>query len=156
MPRIVIDAGLADFVAPVEDLPGKILAHLRHAPVAAEVEQVVDAKLRSGLEKILILLRTRTSHDFSFYKRNTLHRRIERRMGIHQIGKIATYIRYLQENPQELDLLFKELLIGVTKFFRDPESWRIGKETCRLCDFLRIHGHLCVGGLIGVPQGVRS
>jgi two-component system CheB/CheR fusion protein len=128
MPRSVIDAGLADFVAPVEDLPGKIMAHLRHAPVAAEVEQVVDAKLRSGLEKILILLRTRTSHDFSFYKRNTLHRRIERRMGIHQIGKIATYIRYLQENPQELDLLFKELLIGVTRFFRDPESWRMMKE----------------------------
>ena len=81
--------------------------------------------MRSAMEKILILLRTRTGHDFTFYKRNTLYRRIERRMGIHQIDKIASYVRFLQENPQELDLLFKEFLIGVTTFFRDPLVWKI-------------------------------
>jgi two-component system CheB/CheR fusion protein len=78
----------------------------------------------SGFEKIVILLRSQTGHDFSLYKKNTVYRRIERRMGIHQIGRIAAYVRFLQENPQEPELLFKELLIGVTSFFRDPEAWK--------------------------------
>jgi two-component system CheB/CheR fusion protein len=85
-------------------------------------------KTQSALEKVVILLRAHTGHDFSLYKRNTLHRRIERRMGIHQINKMAAYIRYLQENSQELDLLFKELLIGVTNFFRDPAAWEHLRE----------------------------
>ena len=80
-------------------------------------------KTQSGLEKVVILLRSQTGHDFSLYKNTALYRRIERRMGIHQIDKIATYVRFLQTNPQELELLFRELLIGVTSFFRDPEAW---------------------------------
>src|SRR5208282_6360911 len=83
----------------------------------------LEDKTQSALEKAVVLLRAHTGHDFSLYKRNTLYRRIERRMGIHQIHKMAAYIRYLQENSQELDLLFKELLIGVTNFFRDPAAW---------------------------------
>jgi chemotaxis methyl-accepting protein methylase len=123
MPRSAIDAGLADVVAPVEALPGKIIAYLQHAPLIARPGLAQEDKAQSALEKIVILLRTQTGHDFSFYKKNTLYRRIERRMGIHQIDKITTYVRLLQENPQELELLFKELLIGVTSFFRDPEAW---------------------------------
>ena len=65
-------------------------------------------------EKVVILLRAQTGHDFSLYKKSTVYRRIERRMGIHQIGRIADYVRYLRENQQELDLLFGELLIGVS------------------------------------------
>src|SRR5206468_340679 len=84
---------------------------------------VLEDKTQSALEKAIILLRAHSGQDFSLYKRNTLYRRIERRMGIHQIARMATYVRYLQENPQELDLLFKELLIGVTNFFRDPAAW---------------------------------
>ena len=129
MPRSVIDAGLADIVAPVEDLPGRIMNYLSRTPLTAEPALTVDEKMHSALEKILILLRTRTTHDFSFYKRNTLYRRIERRMGIHQISRIAGYVRYLQENPQELELLFKELLIGVTSFFRDTAVWQTLAET---------------------------
>ena len=125
MPRSVIDAGLADIVAPVEDLPGRILAFLERSPFATEPEPPEDEPMQGGLQKILILLRTRTRHDFSCYKSNTLYRRIERRMGIHHIDKITVYVRYLQENPQELDLLFNELLIGVTSFFRDPQVWEI-------------------------------
>ena len=128
MPRNVIDAGLADIVAPVADLPGKILAYLQHTPSATKPAAALEDKLQSALEKILILLRTRTGHDFSQYKRNTIYRRIERRMGIHQIDKISTYVRYLQENSQELDLLFKELLIGVTSFFRDSLAWKQLRE----------------------------
>ena len=128
MPRSVIDAGLADIVAPVEELPARILAWLKRMPLAAKPEAAIEAKMRGALDKILVLLRTRTGHDFSFYKKNTLYRRVERRMGIHEIDKIATYVRFLHENPQELDLLFKEFLIGVTGFFRDPLAWQTLRE----------------------------
>jgi chemotaxis methyl-accepting protein methylase/PAS domain-containing protein len=123
MPSSAMDAGLADIVAPVEELPGKIIAYLQRTPLIVRKEMVLKVQTQSALEKAVILLRAHTGQDFSLYKRNTLYRRIERRMGIHQISKMAGYVRYLQENSQELDLLFKELLIGVTNFFRDPEAW---------------------------------
>jgi chemotaxis methyl-accepting protein methylase/PAS domain-containing protein len=123
MPRSAIDAGLADIVAPVGELPGKILAYLQRTPLLARTEMTLEDKTHGALEKIIVLLRTQTGNDFSYYKRNTLYRRVERRMGIHQITKMAGYVRYLQQNSQELDLLFKELLIGVTNFFRDPAVW---------------------------------
>ncbi len=123
MPRSVIDAGLADIVAPAGELPGKVLAYLQRTPHIARTEQALEAKTQSALEKVVVLLRAHTGNDFSFYKRNTLYRRIERRMGIHQISRMSAYVRYLQENSQELNLLFKELLIGVTNFFRDPAAW---------------------------------
>jgi len=123
MPRSAIEAGLADIVAPVEELPEKIVAFLRRAPLTAPADEAMEDKSQSALEKVVVLLRAHTGHDFSHYKRNTLYRRIERRMGIHQINRMVDYVRYLQENSQELDLLFKELLIGVTSFFRDPGVW---------------------------------
>ncbi len=128
MPRSAIGAGLADIVAPVDELPGKIIAYLQRTPLLAKPERPLEDKAQSALEKAVILLRLHTGHDFSLYKRNTLYRRIERRMGIHQIDKIGAYVRYLQENSQELDLLFKELLIGVTSFFRDPAAWEQLRE----------------------------
>jgi chemotaxis methyl-accepting protein methylase len=130
MPRSAINAGLADLVAPAEQLPGKIIGYLRHAVVIAKTEHSLEEKDQSALEKILILLRIKTGQDFSLYKKNTVYRRIERRMGIHQLDRIADYVRYLQETPQELEILFKELLIGVTSFFRDPAAWdRLQKES---------------------------
>jgi chemotaxis methyl-accepting protein methylase len=123
MPRSAIAAGLTDIVAPPEDLPAKIIGYLQHSLVIARNEELREEKDQSFLEKVLILLRARTGHDFSLYKKNTMYRRIERRMGIHQINKIGNYVRYLQENSQEVELLFKELLIGVTNFFRDPAAW---------------------------------
>jgi two-component system CheB/CheR fusion protein len=122
MPRSAIDAGLADLVAPVEDLPGRIIDYLRHTINIAKVDLSLERD-QSGLDKVLILLRSKTGHDFSLYKKTTVYRRIERRMGIHQIDRIASYVRYLQENSQEVELLFKELLIGVTSFFRDSAAW---------------------------------
>ncbi len=127
MPRSAIDADLADMVAPVEKLPARIIAYLKHTPLPA-AEVTLAAKTQHALEKVILLLRAHTGHDFSLYKTNTFYRRIERRMGIHQIGKIADYVRYLQENSQELDLLFKELLIGVTRFFRDAAVWEELRE----------------------------
>ncbi|MHB8799026.1 MAG: chemotaxis protein CheB [Thermoanaerobaculia bacterium] len=123
MPRSAIAAGLADVVAPVRELPKKILAYVRHAPLHVRTVPEPAEGDRSALEKVAIVLRGRTGHDFSLYKSSTVLRRIERRMGIHQIDRIATYVQYLQKNPQEVDLLFRELLIGVTSFFRDPAAW---------------------------------
>jgi two-component system CheB/CheR fusion protein len=123
MPRSAIDARLADIIAPASDLPEKILAFVRHRPIITEPEPQVEPRTGSTFDKVIILLRARTGHDFSLYKKNTVNRRVERRMAIHQIDRITDYVRFLQENPPELDLLFKELLIGVTSFFRDPAVW---------------------------------
>ena len=123
MPKSAVDAGLADVVAQVEALPDKIIAYLQHAPLISSSGFAQEEKTQSALGKVLILLRAQTGHDFSLYKKNTLYRRIKRRMGIHQIDKVNTYVRLLQENSYELELLFKELLIGVTSFFRDPDAW---------------------------------
>jgi two-component system CheB/CheR fusion protein len=126
MPKSAIDTGLVDIVATAEELPLRIVACLRHTPpgirrlVAAETETVEQ---NSGFDKICILLRARTGNDFSLYKKSTIYRRVERRMALHQIERISHYAMYLRENPQEVDLLFKELLIGVTSFFRDPSAW---------------------------------
>ena len=75
-----------------------------------------------------MLLRAHGGNDFSCYKKSTIDRRIERRMGVHQFNSLARYVRFLQENPQEVELLHKELLIGVTNFFRDPEMFDFLKE----------------------------
>lgn len=123
MPRSAIDTGLVDIAAAAELLYVRLAACLRYTPLTNRSESVLDDREQSGLDKIVILLRTHTGHDFSQYKKSTLYRRIERRMGLHQLDKIAHYVRYLQENPQERELLFKELLIGVTRFFRDPAAW---------------------------------
>ena len=128
MPKSAISTGLADAVATAEELPLKIIAYLNHKPLIAALEPDLADNDRIAFEKIVILLRSQTGHDFSLYKKTTIYRRIDRRMGIHQIDKLENYIRFLQENPQELQVLFKELLIGVTSFFRDPESWKQLKE----------------------------
>lgn len=124
MPRSAIDAGLADAVAPPQEIPQKILAYLRHLDSGRDAEAAMPAQAApGGLERIVRQLRIHTGHDFSRYKPNTLYRRIERRMGLHQIAAVSDYASYLRENPHELELLFRELLIGVTRFFRDPEVW---------------------------------
>jgi PAS domain S-box-containing protein len=123
MPRSAIEAGVADIVSPPESLAGRITSFLRHPLHELQQEPAQAAEILSALDRIVILLRDRSGNDFSLYKTNTLHRRIERRMAVHQIADLDGYVRYLRSNPQELDLLFKELLIGVTRFFRDPAVW---------------------------------
>lgn len=123
MPHSAIEHGVADIVAPVEELPNKIIAYLNHPALLKKADATLESKTQSSLEKIVILLRTQTGHDFSLYKKTTILRRIERRMGLHQITRIETYVRFLRENPQEAKILFQELLIGVTTFFRDPDAW---------------------------------
>ena len=123
MPRAAIKAGVADIVAPPEELSALIAAYLNHPSLQPTGEVPENRTIQSDLEKIVVLLRDRCHNDFSLYKTNTLARRIERRIAVHQLSDIADYVSYLQKNPQEIDLLFKELLIGVTNFFRDPAVW---------------------------------
>jgi len=123
MPNSAINAGLADIVARVEELPGKIVAYFQHGRRLATPNEDLAPTAKSALQKVFILLRSITGHDFSLYKKSTVNRRIERRMGLHQISSFSVYVRFLQANPQEAELLFKELLIGVTSFFREPAAW---------------------------------
>ncbi len=127
MPRSAIDAGVADVVAPAEELPQKIVAYVGRVQIAslADAQNTDEQKVADVgfLEKVIVLLRSQVGHDFSLYKKSTLSRRIERRMGLHQLTRIEDYLRYLRENPKESELLFNELLIGVTSFFRDAPVW---------------------------------
>jgi two-component system CheB/CheR fusion protein len=122
MPRSAIATGMVDFVLPPDEMPAKLLAYVAHAfgayhlPVSSEAIQQPD-----GLEKIFLLLRSQTGHDFSQYKRSTIVRRVERRMAVHLIDGLEDYLRYMQLTRGEADALFRELLIGVTSFFRDAE-----------------------------------
>jgi len=157
MPRSAIDSGLADIVAPVDDLPGRIIAYLQRVPLTQTPEPALEAKTQSALEKAIILLRAHTGQDFSLYKKSAFSRRIERRMGIHQIKRSADYVRYLQENSQELDLLFKELLIGVTSFFRDPAAWHeLCKKTLPALIASRPAGHVLRAWVPGCSTGEEA
>lgn len=122
MPRSAINAVQVDVIAKASELPRKLIEFIKHIPLSKSGSNSA-IKDTSNLEKIVILLRAQTGHDFSLYKKNTMFRRIERRMSVHQIDKIHNYVRFLQENPKETEILFKELLIGVTSFFRDAAVW---------------------------------
>ena len=129
MPRSAVDAGLADIVAPVEDLPAKILAFLQHVPLLNKPEEpFLGDKTQSVMEKAIILLRAQTGHDFSLYKPSTIRRRIQRRMAVQAIETIDNYVKFLQRAPAEGVALFRDLLIGVTHFFRDAEAFKFLEE----------------------------
>ena len=117
MPSSAIAAGYATQVLPADKMPQALLSgpRIQRAPMAAPVI--------SGINKILMQLRSATGHDFSQYKKSTIGRRIERRMSMHNIDSLDIYARYLKEHPGEVSRLFKELLINVTNFFRDPEAF---------------------------------
>jgi two-component system, chemotaxis family, CheB/CheR fusion protein len=130
MPRSAIAAGCADIIAPPAELPVRILAYVSRVPDSGIIVEEASPAAPSGtLQDIVTLLQRRTRHDFSLYKPSTLDRRIERRLMIHKIATLAEYAEFLAHSPQEADLLVKELLIGVTRFFRDPEVWQYLAET---------------------------
>jgi two-component system CheB/CheR fusion protein len=125
MPKSAIDTGLVDFALPVEAMPAELLRYGRH-PYLAQPSTAApeEDQFQNYLQKILLLIRSSLGHDFTHYKQTTIRRRIERRLAVHKIEEISTYYRYLQEQPQEVQTLFQELLISVTNFFRDPEAFQ--------------------------------
>ncbi|MBK9442836.1 MAG: PAS domain-containing protein [Comamonadaceae bacterium] len=123
MPQSAITAGYATHILPVEDMPAMLLQLNRQSAYRLSLPGTQPEKAISGINQILLQLRNATGHDFSLYKKNTTGRRIERRMAQHTIDDLAVYARFLRENPTEIQALFKELLINVTSFFRDPEAF---------------------------------
>ncbi len=130
MPRSVIATGLVDYELPPAEMATALIAYSSKAfNKNISADTVPAPKYENTLKKIFILMRAQTGHDFSSYKQNTVRRRIERRMAVHQIDSIEKYLKYLQQSNEEINALFKDLLIGVTNFFRDVDSFNSLNET---------------------------
>ncbi len=129
MPRSAIATELADFVLAPEKMAENLISYATHS-FGSDRKRVPSAipQRKEDLNKIYLLLRNQTGHDFTYYKPNTILRRIERRMTVNQFERLRDYVRYLQQYPLEVETLFKELLIGVSNFFRDPEAFETLKE----------------------------
>ena len=126
MPRSAIATGLIDYELKPADMPAQLIAYAAHAfGKPARLPGSALPMSENALKKIFVLLRAQTLHDFSQYKPNTVNRRVERRMAVHQIETMEEYIKYLQQEPAEVEALFRDLLIGVTSFFRDPEAFQV-------------------------------
>jgi two-component system CheB/CheR fusion protein len=124
MPQSAIDADCVDVVAPPQEMPARILQCLQMAKSnAVSLPPLTAASSADVLQAIVRLLHQQHKHDFSLYKPSTLLRRVERRMHVHQLPTMVAYLQHLQAHPQEQALLFSEMLIGVTAFFRDPQVW---------------------------------
>ena len=120
MPRSAIATGVVDLVLPPSAMMPQLAALTRRALPASRPATTATGDDDDALLSLFVLLRAQTSHDFSQYKRNTILRRVERRMAVHQIARLDEYARYCQQSPAEVAALFRDLLIGVTQFFRDP------------------------------------
>ncbi len=128
MPRNAIDTGMVDFILPVENMGEQLAQYIRHPFLKARQIPDLEKDLESRLQKIFMLIRNGTGHDFSHYKRSTIQRRIARRLAVHQIEGLNTYVKLLQESPDEVRILAKEMLITVTNFFRDPDAFEALRE----------------------------
>jgi two-component system CheB/CheR fusion protein len=130
MPRSAIATGLVDYILSPEKMPEQLVSYVKqfYATKTIKPEIIVTEQIANYLKKIIILIRTQNGVDFSQYKQSTLIRRIERRMSLHQIKNISDYVRYLQENQPESQILCKEFFIGVTSFFRDTAAFGVLKE----------------------------
>ncbi|MEW8398120.1 MAG: chemotaxis protein CheB [Candidatus Thiodiazotropha sp.] len=123
MPRSAIATGLVDYVLPPEEMPAQLLSYLKHPFTAKNEYASTMLTDEDGVTRIFALLRENNKIDFTYYKPTTIIRRIERRMAVNQIHDLKDYVRFLESYPVELNSLHKDLLIGVTSFFRDPEAF---------------------------------
>jgi len=119
MPRAAASTGLADFVLEPKDMPSQLVACLHHPYSTRSKNPAKDFENETGLTRLFSLLRAKTDVDFTFYKPTTINRRIERRIAVTQLADLEEYVRYLEQYPSEIAALYRELLIGVTSFFRD-------------------------------------
>jgi two-component system, chemotaxis family, CheB/CheR fusion protein len=141
MPQSAISTGVVDVVLPPGEMPRRLMEYARTAlkgasrapgparsPPQAPRPESPQAASPSGSpdawEMLFSLIRDQTGHDFSEYKDTTVHRRLQRRMAVHQIDRLEDYVRFLNASPEEVEALFQDLLIGVTRFFRDPEAFQ--------------------------------
>lgn len=129
MPQAAIKAGAVDMVFPVNEIGNHLVRYVRHArqhgPLSA---QAIASMEQADHTAVLDVLRSVTKHDFRNYRNATLARRISRRMGLQGLDQIHDYVALLQDNRNELEQLRNDLLIGVTRFFRDARSWKMLQE----------------------------
>ena len=130
MPQSAIDADAVDFILPPEEIPlkvSKLLETLRNG-LGGDKEDIKSTK-EEAFRQLIALLRIRKGTDFTYYKQTTIRRRIIRRMGLNKMEGIADYLAYFRENTAEQDLLYQDLLIPVTGFFRDPRTFEVVCES---------------------------
>jgi two-component system CheB/CheR fusion protein len=130
MPESAIATGLVDCVLSPAEMPARLLASVSRAGHAPTSSPPPSQQGEVALQRILSLLKAHAGHDFSGYKPNTIGRRVERRMAVHQIQTLEAYVSYLQTTPSEADALFHDLLIGVTSFFRDSKAFDALDSAC--------------------------
>ncbi len=124
MPESAIGTGLADQVLPVEQMPEALVKYVRHFRVSGDRVIAAVAETPDQLNQLLAILRARTKFDFHCYRKKMLARRLERRMGLSHFENVAEYLAHLREHPEEVKQLVRDLLISVTRFFRDPDAFR--------------------------------
>jgi two-component system CheB/CheR fusion protein len=127
MPRAAIETGLVDLILPPEQIGPELIEIIKHPHVAALV--VPESDPSDSLQVIFQMVLDKTGCDFSDYKPSTIRRRLDRRMVVHKLTRLEDYVRYLERSPTEIDLLFKDILISVTRFFRDPDTFQVLGET---------------------------
>jgi two-component system CheB/CheR fusion protein len=129
MPKSAVATGAVDYALPPEEIPAALLRHAEHPGHRELPDGPTDGPLPAGMDAIFGLLRDACGIDFTAYKPETIGRRIERRMGLLNVPTVEEYADRLVSDPAEVNLLYKDLLIGVTRFFRDPEAFeRLGRE----------------------------
>jgi two-component system, chemotaxis family, CheB/CheR fusion protein len=128
MPGSAIATGLVDYELPPAGMPAQLIAYVSHAFSKPPRPALPPRKAENALKKIFVILRSRTGHDFSQYKPSTIGRRIERRMAVHQVDNMEDYVKFVEQTPAEIDALFRDMLIGVTNFFRDPDAFTALEE----------------------------
>lgn len=124
MPKSAVATGLVDYILPPDKMPEVLIKYIKH-PYVSKSETIGSLNMLSEslIAKILVIIKNQTGMDFSFYKPNTIIRRLERRISINQINKINNYISLLNDSTKEVNILYKELLIGVTQFYRDTTAY---------------------------------
>ena len=133
MPRNAIHAGCIDFILPPKEIArelGGISQHPYVSRVLSDGKEELKGMVGGELDALFGLLRDSTGVDFTNYKHTTLQRRIRRRMVVHKIEKLKDYLRFIGEKPEELDELYRDLLIHVTGFFREPEAFAGAAQAC--------------------------
>lgn len=129
MPRAALATGMADFTLKPESMPDQLLAFGSHPSVTHKVYPDALVKDEDTLTRVFSLLRDSSKVDFTHYKPTTVLRRLERRMVVSRVADLKAYVHHLEEHPEEVRALYRDLLIGVTSFFRDPDIFRKLQET---------------------------
>lgn len=130
MPRSSISTGLVDYILPPGKMPEELVNYIKH-PFVDQSRQntTILTSDEDSFTKVMMILRDYSGIDFSYYKENTIIRRLERRLSINRFERLEDYLGFLSESDKEKDILYRELLIGVTRFFRDEAAFAVIKES---------------------------